>query len=145
MSTSEPTLDDAIQLALSAHRGQVDKAGQPYILHPLRVMFAMQDETARMVAVLHDVVEDSDLTLDDLRQRGYSQTVLDAVDALTRREAESYEAFVQRAKTNRIARRVKLADIEDNMDLRRLADLGERDVSRLRRYQAARAVLLTDA
>lgn len=140
-----PTLEDTIQLALDAHRGQVDKAGAPYILHPLRMMLQMDDEPAQMAAVLHDVVEDSPVTLDDLREQGFSAEVVAAVDALTRREDETYLDFVRRARTNPIARRVKLADLQDNMDLRRLSDITEKDVERLRRYRRAWAILTADS
>ncbi len=132
-----PTLEDAIALAVKAHKGQVDKAGQIYILHPLRVMFAVDGEVARMVAVLHDVIEDSDTTLDDLRAMGYSEAVLSALECLTRREDESYMEFVQRAKVNPIAREVKLADMEDNMDIRRLTQITDKDRERLNRYRNA--------
>lgn len=132
-----PTLEHAIALAVKAHTGQVDKAGQVYILHPLRVMFAVKGETARMVAVLHDVVEDSDTTFDDLREMGYSDDVISALDCVTRRNDETYMEFVQRAEVNPIARQVKLADIEDNMDVRRLVQITEKDVERLQRYRNA--------
>lgn len=136
-----PTLEDAIQLATKAHQGQVDKAGEVYILHPLRVMFAVEGETARIVAVLHDVVEDSAYSFDDLRVMGYSEDILTALDCLTRRDDETYEQFVDRAKQNTMARQVKLADIEDNMDVRRLTDITEKDFNRLQRYRQAWAVL----
>lgn len=133
-----PTLEDAIALALKAHRGQVDKAGEPYILHPLRVMMRMpHSDEVRMAAVLHDVVEDSDITLAELRQQGYPDAVIAALDALTRREGESYTDFVARAAAHPIARQVKRADIEDNMDLRRLRSITPRDIERLARYRAA--------
>lgn len=135
------TLEDAIELALRVHRGKTDKAGAPYILHVLRVMVAMEDDTARMAAVLHDVVEDSDCTLADLRAQGFPRKVVAAVDALTRRPGESYEAFVLRAAANPIARRVKLADLEDNMDVRRLNALEQADLERLRRYRRAWEIL----
>src|SRR5215216_3018494 len=95
-----PTLEDAIELALKAHRGQVDRGGQPYILHPLRIMTKLDTNTERIIGVLHDVVEDTDITLDDLRQMGYPDAVVDAVDALSRREGETYAAFIQRLKPN---------------------------------------------
>lgn len=132
-----PTLEDAIALAVQAHKGQVDKAGEVYILHPLRVMFAVEGETARMVAILHDVVEDSETTFDDLRAMGYSDEVLTALDGLTRRDDETYMEFVHRAKLNPIARQVKLADMEDNMDMRRLTEITDKDRERLNRYRNA--------
>ncbi len=132
-----PTLEDAIALAVASHRGQTDKAGQPYVLHPLRVMLRVDGEHARMAAVLHDVVEDCGVTLDALRAQGYPEEVVSAVDALTKREGESYEQFVDRASAHPVARRVKLADVEDNMDIRRLRDVTEKDRARLARYVAA--------
>ncbi len=132
-----PTIDDAIALATEAHRGQKDKAGKPYILHPLRLMLAMASEHERMAAVLHDVVEDSGVALEDLARRGYPREVVAAVDCLTRRKGEGYEAFIQRLKPNPLARKVKLADLADNMDLSRLPDPKPRDHQRLARYRAA--------
>jgi (p)ppGpp synthase/HD superfamily hydrolase len=131
------TLEDAIALATEAHRGQQDKAGQPYILHPLRVMFRVETAEERMVAVLHDVVEDTPITLEELRARGFSERVVAAVDGLTRRVGESYEAFVARSAADPLARRVKLADLEDNMDVRRLSTFGPRDAERMARYVKA--------
>lgn len=136
-----PTLEHAIMLATQAHQGQVDKAGQAYILHPLRVMFAVEGETTQIVAVLHDVVEDSEVTFDALREMGYHDDIITALDCLTRRENETYTEFVQRAKQNPIARQVKLADIEDNMDVRRLQTLTDTDMRRLQRYRDAWAYL----
>jgi (p)ppGpp synthase/HD superfamily hydrolase len=132
------TLEDAIALAAEAHRGQRDKVGQPYILHALRVMLRMETEEEQMAAVLHDVVEDTRYTLDDLRRLGYPEPVIAAVDRLTRRTDESYEQFVERASAEPIARRVKLADIEDNMDVRRLSEVTEGGRERLNRYIRAR-------
>lgn len=139
-----PTLEDAIQLAVKAHAGQVDKAGYAYILHPLRVMFAVDGETARIAAVLHDLVEDTDYTFDDLRAMGYSQAVIEVLDCLTRRNDETYMEFVERAAKHPIARIVKLADIEDNMDIRRLQDITDQDQSRLQRYRKAWAFLKSE-
>ena len=132
------TLEDAIALAVEAHRGQREKAGQPYILHVLRVMFQLDTEYERMAGVLHDVVEDTPYTLEDLRRVGYPEPVVTAVDCLTRRPDETYEAFIERAVVNPIARRVKLADLEDNMDIRRLREVTEHDHERMNRYIRAR-------
>ena len=129
-----PTLEDAIALAAEAHRGQRDKSGQPYILHPIRVMMRCRTEAERIAAVLHDVVEDTGRTFDDLRALGYSEEVVAALDCLTKREGEGYGAFVERAASNPIARVVKMADIEDNLDLRRLPDITDKDVERIGRY-----------
>jgi (p)ppGpp synthase/HD superfamily hydrolase len=133
----QPVLEDAIILATGAHRGQVDKAGEPYILHPLRVMLQLKDEAGRTAAVLHDVIEDTGITVEDLREGGYSEDVLCALEALTRREGESYEDFIERAAATPLARRVKLADLADNLDASRLPGIAEADRRRLSRYRAA--------
>ena len=131
------TLEDAIQLAVQAHRGQKDKVGAPYILHPLRVMLRMRSDVGRMVAVLHDVLEDTQYTLLDLQQAGYPQRVLEALDCLTWRENETYEEFIERVKADPLARKVKIADLEDNMDIRRISDPQEKDMERLKKYRRA--------
>ncbi len=128
------TLDKAIRIAAQVHEGQLDRYGAPYISHPLRVMARMNTDDEKMAAVLHDVIEDSACTLDDLRKEGFSAVVLQAVDHLTRREGEDYLTYIERLKPNPIARKVKLADLEDNMDLRRLPTLSAKDVERLARY-----------
>jgi (p)ppGpp synthase/HD superfamily hydrolase len=137
-------LEEAIGIAVQAHRGQTDKAGAPYILHPLRMMFAVQTDAERMAAVLHDVVEDTDWTLDALRERGFPEHVVTAVDHLTRREGESYEAFVLRAAAHPVARRVKVADLEDNMDVRRTGTVSADDLERLAKYHRAWRLLTGD-
>ncbi len=135
-----PTLEDAIALAMKAHLGQKDRVGEPYILHPLRVMFRLgwdAPEAARIAAVLHDVVEDTAIQLRDLRRLGYSEEVLAAVELLSRRPDDSYEQFIERVLPNSIARRVKRADLEDNMELRRLPTVTAKDLERLARYRSA--------
>ncbi len=139
-----PTLEHAIGLAVKIHRGQLDKAGRPYILHPLRVMFRLETELEQIVGVLHDVVEDSELTLSDLRRMGYPEVVIIALDGVTKREDESYEAFINRSQTNPVSSRVKLADLEDNLDLRRLSRLTTKDFERLKRYWRAWGQLQSD-
>ena len=139
--TEVATLEDAISIAAEAHRGQRDKAGAPYLLHPLRLMLRMDSEAAMMAAVLHDVVEDSDWTLERLRERGFSEEVVEAVACLTHRDGESYEDFVERLKTNPLARRVKLADLEDNMNVLRIGQLGPKDLQRIEKYHRAWCVL----
>jgi (p)ppGpp synthase/HD superfamily hydrolase len=137
-------IEEAIRIAVEAHRGQRDRGGAPYILHPLRMMVRVQTDAERMAAVLHDVVEDTAWTLDDLRARGFPDEVLRAVDALTRREGETYEAFVERAAADSVARRVKIADLEDNLDLRRTGTVSERDAERVNRYLRAWRRLTSD-
>lgn len=137
-----PTLERALLIATRAHEGATDQGGAPYILHPLRLMQRMEDLDARMVALLHDVVEDSDWTLDALRAEGFSEAVVAAIDRLTRREGETYAAFIERILPDPLACRVKLADIEDNLDIRRIGQLDERALQRLQRYHGARLRLL---
>jgi (p)ppGpp synthase/HD superfamily hydrolase len=136
------TLELAIQIAASAHAGQVDKAGHPYILHPLRVMFSVDTPDERMAAVLHDVVEDTQWTVDALRNEGFSEVVLTAVVALTKRAGESRIAAARRAAKNPVARAVKLADVSDNMDLSRIPDPKESDFARLEEYKAVKKLLV---
>jgi (p)ppGpp synthase/HD superfamily hydrolase len=137
------TLERAIALAARAHEGQLDKAGAPYVLHPLRMMLRMKTLEERIVATLHDVVEDCGVTFDHLRTEGFSEAVIDGVDSVTRRETETYEEFILRSKENVIGTRVKLADLEDNSDISRLREVTERDRARLEKYQRAIAVLTT--
>ena len=131
------TFEDAVAIAAQAHKGQKDKAGSPYLLHPLRMMLRMNSEAAMMAAVLDDVVEDTEWTLERLREAGFSEEVLEAVDCLTHREGESYQEFVERVQTNTIARQVKIADLEDNMNVRRINQLGAKDLERLEKYHRA--------
>lgn len=138
-----PTLERAIEIAARAHAGQVDKAGQPYILHPLRVMLAVKLHDERIAAVLHDVVEDTTVTIEQLRSEGFSAAVLDAVLALTKTKGEGRLSAATRAAQNAIARAVKLADVADNMDLRRIAEPSERDFARIEEYKQVRALLLS--
>jgi (p)ppGpp synthase/HD superfamily hydrolase len=130
-------LDRALEIAARAHAGQTDKAGAPYILHPLRVMMRMRGRDEQVTAVLHDVVEDSEWSLDDLRAAGFSDRVVQAVDALTKREGEGYDAYLGRVQQNFVAVRVKLGDLQDNMNLHRIMDPGKRDYERLARYERA--------
>tara|TARA_B100000446_G_scaffold114671_1_gene106987 strand:- start:346 stop:765 length:420 start_codon:yes stop_codon:yes gene_type:complete len=138
------TLERAIAIAAEAHAGQKDRAGAPYILHPIRLMIQMDSENAMMAAVLHDVVENSVWTLDDLRKEGFSNEVLNAVDSLTHRdkEGEDYWDYIQRAKSDPIAIKVKLADLEDNLNPDRLNEVTEKDEKRFDRYRKAQEMLL---
>jgi len=131
------TIERAIKIAAEAHAGQVDKAGAPYILHPLRLMLRMTTNDERIVAVLHDVVEDSHWSLELLRAEGFSEQVVRAIDSVTRRDGETYEDFVLRAGLDPIGCRVKLADLEDNCDLGRIASPTEKDHTRIERYRRA--------
>lgn len=130
-------LDKAIQIAAKAHEGQKDKAGQPYILHPLRVMLRTGNDNERICAVLHDVIEDTPITLEMLRNEGFSPEVLAVLDCLTKRDGESYDDFIGRVLMNELACHVKLADLADNMDLSRLPAPSEEDFQRLEKYKKA--------
>lgn len=136
------TLERAIALAAEAHAGQFDKAGQPYILHPLRVMLRLSEENERIAAVLHDVVEDTAVTLERLGHEGFAAGVLVAVEALTKRPGESRLEAAARAAADPVARAVKLADNAENMNLSRLPNPTERDFERVREYEQVRALLL---
>ena len=135
------TLERAIAIAAEAHAGQKDKAGGPYILHPLRVMLAVPALDERIVAALHDVVEDTPWTLEALRAEGFSDDVVAAVDAMTRRDGEDYFEFVRRAVAHRTARPVKIADLRDNMNVARIAAATDRDHARIDRYREALRIL----
>ena len=131
------TLEKAIELAARYHAGQRDKEGLPYITHPLRVLQRVQGEEAQIVAVLHDTLEDTDLSADDLRREGFSEAVLQAVEAVTHRPNEPYADYVVRCARLDVARRVKLADLEDNSRPDRALLRPDRvagDLARLHRY-----------
>ena len=131
------TLERAIGIAAEAHVGQVDKAEQPYILHPIRVMQAQTTDAARIVGVLHDVVEDTDYSFDDLRQEGFGDEVIDALHAVTRRSEETHEEFIQRVvAAGPIAKSVKQADLINNCDLDRISEPRQQDRDRVARHQA---------
>ncbi|NBA95572.1 GTP pyrophosphokinase [Pseudomonas sp. R5(2019)] len=136
------TLERAIVIAIRAHEGQRDKAGAAYILHPLRVMMRVETVDERIVAVLHDVLEDTPLTLADLAREGFPLKVLAALQALSKRPGESYEAFVERLADDPLARVVKLADLADNSDLSRIAMPGPDDLARQAKYRQAADYLL---
>ncbi len=131
-------LTKAIILAARAHHGQLDKAGQPYLFHPLRIMLQLEDETDRIIAVLHDVIEDSDWTLDGLLGEGFSEDIVSVVDSLTRREGEDYEGYIERLLGDARASRIKLLDLKDNLNLTR--GWQDTDATRQRRakYEKAR-------
>ena len=131
------SLSDAIIIATKAHRGQSDKAGKEYILHPLRVMMRLQDEKDQICAVLHDVIEDTEISEYDLKEY-FSQDIIDTLKALTHLESESYESYIDRIITNESACRVKLSDLSDNMDLSRFEEITEDDKKRYEKYFDAR-------
>lgn len=132
-------LDKALLIATTAHKGQTDKAGMPYILHPLAVAGRVQSIKQKIVALLHDVVEDTDLTLDDLRKAGFPEDIITGVDSVTRRKGETYAELCLRASQNKLGIDVKIADIKENLDFSRLINPTEEDIkqfeSRAVRYR----------
>ena len=137
------TLEQAISLAAKQHEGQVDKANAPYILHPLRVMLNVPTIEHKIVAVLHDILEDTETTIEDLYQFGFQEHIIDSIVALTKKQGETRLEAAQRARQNPIARVVKLADINDNMDLSRISSPTSKDFERLNEYQQVRDILLS--
>ena len=137
-----PTIERASEIAATAHAGQRDKAGQPYIFHPLRVMLRVDGAHEQMAAVLHDVVEDTSVTLDNLAQEGFPSEVLRAIAALTKLPGETRLEAAARAAADPVARKVKLADNAENMDLSRIPNPTDKDYARCREYEEVRALLL---
>ena len=130
-------IEKSLQIALRAYAGKTDKAGREYILHPLRVMAKMKTDLEMSAALLHDVIEDSDITAGQLLAEGIPAEVVEAVQSLSKKEGEEYMDFVARAKQNPLAAKVKVADIEDNIDILRLTALDEYDLARIRKYHSA--------
>ena len=124
----------ALELAVEKHKNQTDKAGNPYILHPLHVMENVNSKEGKIVAILHDIIEDTDITEDYLLKIGLSKRIVDAVVALTRSEDMDYQEYIKNLSSNPLAKEVKLADLEHNMDLKRLPTLEEKDLERNRKY-----------
>ncbi len=132
------TLERAIEIAKEAHAGQTDKAGAPYIEHPLRVMSMGTTQKEKIVGVLHDVVEDSRWTFEDLAKEGFSEEVIDALRCVTKlNEDEDYGDFISRVLTNPLAVQVKINDLKDNMDISRLPQITSEDLKRLEKYKQA--------
>ncbi|MEG1254591.1 hypothetical protein [Clostridium sp.] len=124
-------LEKAISIAVKAHENQKDKSGTPYILHPLHVMMKMKTEEEKIVGVLHDVVEDTAYTLESLKNEGFSYEIIEAIDCLTKRKDEDYLNYINKVASNTIATKVKIQDLEHNMDLKRLNDIKEEDILRI--------------
>lgn len=132
------TLERAIEIATEAHKGQLDKSGKDYIEHPLRVMEMGKTEDEKIVGVLHDVIEDTDWTFEKLEAEGFSPEVIAALRCVTKiTENENYDDFIDRVKKNPLAVAVKINDLTDNMDIRRLPYLSDKDVKRLKKYLKA--------
>ena len=134
----------ALELAVEKHKNQTDKAGNPYILHPLHVMENVNSKEGKIVAILHDIIEDTDITEDYLLKIGLSKRIVDAVVALTRSEDMDYQEYIKNLSSNPLAKEVKLADLEHNMDLKRLPTLEEKDLERNRKYQISYHYLINN-
>lgn len=134
----------ALELAVEKHKNQTDKAGNPYILHPLHVMENVNSKDGKIVAILHDIIEDTDITEDYLLKIGLSKRIVDAVVALTRSKDIDYQEYIKNLSSNPLAKEVKLADLEHNMDLKRLPTLEEKDLERNRKYQIAYHYLINN-
>ena len=131
----------AMKLCYEAHKGQVDKSGLPYVFHPAHVAEQMTDEAATIVALLHDVVEDTDYTLEDIAAEGFGKEILEAVALMTHEDDVPYLDYVEKLKDNPIARAVKLADLAHNSDLSRIGEVDEETRQRLEKYKKAIALL----
>jgi (p)ppGpp synthase/HD superfamily hydrolase len=134
-------IEKSLSIALQAHAGQTDKAGQPYILHPLRLMAKMDSEEEMAVALRHDTIEDSPHTAKTLLDAGIPLNIVDAVQSLTKSYGENYDQFIQRVLKNKLAVKVKKADIADNLDVLRLKTLTDADLERVRKYHKAYKIL----
>ena len=131
-------LEKAIQIAVEAHAGTKDKGGKAYILHPISVMMRVETEEEKIVAILHDVVEDTDWTFDALRKEGFSERVIEALETVTKySEEEDYDDFIQRSLKNDIGRKVKIADLRENLDVTRIGELYPKDIERINKYKRA--------
>lgn len=134
-------LQRALEIAVVHHGDQQEKNGQPYAFHPIRLALQMKTDAERIVALLHDIVEDTNMTLDDLADEGFAPEVVEAVRLLTHTPSEDYDAYIARIATNPLARKVKLADLADNMDLSRIPSPTDRDRARMEKYKRAFATL----
>lgn len=137
MTSTTNYLEIAIRIAVNAHFGQLDKGGEPYIFHPLRLMGSVSTIEEKIVAVLHDVVEDSSYSFSDLEKSGIPEVCIDVLKLLTHDKDVPYMDYIKEIATNSIAKAVKLADLRDNSDLSRLKVITEKDKERLKKYQLA--------
>ena len=135
-------LEKAIEIAVEAHRGQLDKAGKIYILHPMRVMLRGQNETEMIVGILHDTVEDTPITLDMLRLEGFSEEILNAISCITKKKGEPYGDFINRVLTNPLATQIKLYDIEDNLNRDRIPFPTAKDEARFQKHEKYHVIIL---
>ena len=138
MNTAEQSMVDlALSIARKAHEGQLDKAGVDYIEHPIYVASQVDTEEEKAVALLHDVIEDSLVSAEELLQAGLPETVVTAVQILTKKKEQDYQTYLETVKKNPLVRVVKLADLKHNSDLSRLSSITEKDKERLKKYKKA--------
>ncbi len=130
-------LQRALEIAVESHKNQKQKDGTPYALHPIRLSMTLESEEQKIVALLHDVVEDTDWTFEDLMGEGFSDNVIEALRLLTHTDESPYEDYIERLASNPLARSVKKADLSDNMDFKRILEPSEKDFDRLRKYHRA--------
>jgi (p)ppGpp synthase/HD superfamily hydrolase len=133
-----PNLQRALEIAITAHSGQKQKDGTPYAMHPIRVALSLENEVAQIVAVLHDVVEDTPVSLTDLKNEGFAPDIIEAIALLTKPDGADYQAYVEKIAANPLVRAVKIADLTDNMNVKRIAGpLTEKDLKRIQKYHQA--------
>lgn len=142
MVTSQDLLDKAIIIAAMAHNGQKDKGGSNYILHPLRVMASLDTLEEKIVGALHDVIDDTYVTYKFLKEEGFPDAIIESIELLTKRKNESYFDYINRIKENDIACKVKLADLNDNLNIERITNPSEMDYKRLEKYKKAKKLLV---
>jgi len=135
-------IESAIMIAIKAHENKSDKGGSPYILHPLRIMLEMETEEEMIVALLHDVVEDSKISLKEIAKYNFDKKIISAIKVLTFSIDQNYEDYIKKISKNKLARKIKIADLIDNMNLKRLPNLDQQDFARINKYHNALKHLL---
>jgi (p)ppGpp synthase/HD superfamily hydrolase len=128
------TYDIAFKIAEMAHKDQFDKAGKAYINHPLTVAKKMETENEKIVAILHDVCEDSNITIEDLKKRGFNSEIIEALTLITKSKNENYDSYIEKIKSNSLALKVKIADLEHNSDITRISNVTPKDIERTKKY-----------
>lgn len=130
-------LNKAISIAATAHDGQFQKNGLPYILHPIHVMNNVNSLNEKIVAILHDVVEDTEVSIEKLQTEGFSNEITEAISLLTKTEGTEYTSYIEKIKSNELAKTVKLADMKHNIDCLRLNELNDYDLKRIKKYHSS--------
>ncbi|MCR2033128.1 GTP pyrophosphokinase [Anaerofustis stercorihominis] len=143
MDINSPMIKKAINLAFNAHEGQTDKGGMAYIMHPFYIESKLNEEDEIITALLHDTLEDSNLTKEDLLNEGFSTDIIEAIDTLTKKQ-DDYFDYIYKVKKNDLARKIKLLDLKHNMDLTRLEKITNKDIKRNERYKKAIEILNGD-